>query len=56
MKYSVIVRYFGGNVTGLIVKADSVSEAWEKIFREVTLDHAQAVDIAELVAADYEIE
>lgn len=55
MKYSVIVRYFGGEVTGYTVVANSVSEAWEKLARELTFDHVQAVEIAELVAADYEI-
>ncbi len=56
MRYSVIVRYFGGEVTGFTVKADSVSEAWEKLAGTLAFDHVQAVELAEIVATDHEIE
>lgn len=41
MKYSVIIRHFGGEVVGFTVGADSVSEAWEKLTRKLTFDHVR---------------
>lgn len=56
MKYSVIVRYFGGEVSGFTVRADSVSEVWEKLAGTLAFDHVQAVELAEILAPDHEIE
>lgn len=56
MKYSVSVRYFGGEVAGFTIKADSTSEAWEKLVGALAFDHVQAVELAEIVTPDHEIE
>lgn len=56
MKYSVIVRYFGGEVAGFTVKADSAAEAWEKLAGTLSFDHVQEVELAEIVTPDHEIE
>lgn len=43
----MIVRYFGGEVSGFTVRADSVSEAWEKLAGNLTFDHVQAVELGD---------
>lgn len=55
MKFSVIVRYFGGEVAGFTVRAESVSEAWEKLTRELAFDNVQSVELAEILMEDREI-
>lgn len=54
-KFSAIVRYFGGEVSGFTVRADSASEAWTKLASSVDLYHVQAVELAEIVAEEREI-
>lgn len=55
MKYSVIVRYFGGEVSGFTVRAGSTAEAWEKLAAELDFDHVQAVELAQVLLSDGEI-
>lgn len=55
MKYSVLVRYFGGEVSGFTVRANSVSEAWEKLAGNLAFDHVQAVELGEIISEDHEL-
>ncbi len=55
MKFSVIVRYFSGGVDGFTVKAKTIAEAWEKLWKRLSCDRVQSVEMAEILMADREI-
>ncbi len=55
MKFSVIVRYFSGNIDGFTVKAKTVAEAWEKLWKKLSHDRVQSVEMAEILMDDREI-
>ncbi len=55
MKFSAVVRYFGGGVDDFTVKVKAIAEAWEKLWKRLSCDCVQSVEMAEILMADREI-
>lgn len=56
MKYAAIIRYTTGEHTGATVEAESQGEAWFKLMSTINTDHVSAVEIAEILTPDREIQ
>ena len=55
MKYTAILTYTNGSVTGATVEAETLQEAWQKLMPMVPTEHLQSVQIAEVLTTKYEI-
>lgn len=55
MKYSTIVRYFGGQTEGYTVEANDTGEAWEKLMKAVPLKKVQSVEMTVIYTEEREL-
>ena len=54
MKYTAIVTYPSGEKTGVVIKADSLYEAWHKLDDLIPLKNLRSVEFANILTQERE--